>query len=142
MIEAFERIFQQIAADPLASFAHMPHELTKDFPTLLFTFFKAFKAWKVPDEIKLTKCIKQALIAMYQALEHLPPDEPEYSKMKKEFNTIIPRLRSKLKQIAGISMLNAFDEERAKGQMQIVDGVGNLAMPLYTCHFLGSSRIR
>ena len=62
----------------------MPHELTKDFPTLLFNFLKAFKAWKVPDEIKLTKRIKHALIAMYQALKHLPPDEPEDSKMKKE----------------------------------------------------------
>ena len=108
----------------------MQHELTnlKDFPTLLFNFLKAFKAWKVPDEIKLTKRIKHALVAMYQALEHLPSDEPEDSKMKKEFNTIIPRLRTKLQQIAGISALNAFDEERAKCQMQIVNGVGNASI--------------
>ena len=106
----------------------MPHELTKGFPTLLFNFLKAFKAWKVPHKIKLTKHIKQALIKMYQALEHLPPDEPEDSKMKKEFNTIIPRLRTKLQQIAGISALNAFDEERAKCQMQIVNGVGNASI--------------
>ena len=42
-----------------------------------------------------------------------------------EFNTTIPRLRSKLQQSAGISVLNAFNEERAKGQMQIFNGVGN-----------------
>ena len=66
LIEAFERICKQIAANP--SFAHMPHELSKDFPTLLLKFLKAFKAWKVPDEIKLTMRIKHALIAMYQAL--------------------------------------------------------------------------
>ena len=123
LIEAFERICKQIAANP--SFAHMPHELTKDFPTLLLKFLKAFKAWKVPDEIKLTKRIKHALTALYQALEHLPPDEPEDSPLMIEFNTTIPRLRSKLEQIAGISVLNAFDEERANGLMQIVNGVGN-----------------
>ena len=122
LIEALERICQEITADP--SFAHVPHELTEDFPTLLFNFLKNFKAWKVPDEIKLTHIVKHALIALYQALEHLPPDEPEDCKMKKEFNTIIPRLCSKLQQIASIK---AFDEERAKGQMQIasVGGVGN-----------------
>ena len=44
LIEAFERICHQIAVDP--SFAHVPHELTKDFPTLLLNFLRAFKAWK------------------------------------------------------------------------------------------------
>ena len=44
LIEAFEHICQQIAADP--SFAHMPHELTKDFPTWHFDFLKALKDWK------------------------------------------------------------------------------------------------
>ena len=62
LIEAFERICQEITADP--SFAHVPHELTKDFPTLLFNFLKNFKAWKVPDEIKLTHIVKHALIAI------------------------------------------------------------------------------
>jgi hypothetical protein len=44
--------------------------------------------------------------------EHLPPDEPEDSKLKVEFRTQIERLRSKLQQIAGVDALNRFDEQR------------------------------
>ena len=63
LLEAFERICHQTAADP--SFAHVPEELTKDFPTLLLNYLRAFKAWKVPDGIKLAKSIKHALNALY-----------------------------------------------------------------------------
>ena len=50
---------------------------------LLLNFRRAFKAWKVPDEINLTKRIKHALVALYQRLKHLSPDEPEDSELKK-----------------------------------------------------------
>ena len=73
----------------------MPHELTKNFPTLLFNFLKAFKAWTMPDEIKLTHRIKHAPIALYQSLISL---------RIRGFNSIISRLRSKLQQMAGISI--------------------------------------
>ena len=122
MIAAFERICHQIAAD--ASFAHVPHELTKDFPKLPLNFLRAFKAWKVPDEAKLTKCIKHALVALYRGLQHLSPHEPEDSKLKMKCNSSISRLRStaKLQQMAGMDALKAFDKEYAKhGQIETVD---------------------
>ena len=84
---------------------------------MLFEYLKRFKAWKVPDEAKLTCRIKHALIALYQAEEHLPPDEPEDSKLKIEFRTQIERLRSKLQQIAGVDALNQFDEQRRAGRI-------------------------
>ena len=45
--------------------------------------------------------------------------------MKMEFYSIVPRLGSKLQQIAAIGVLKAFDEERANGHIKILDGVGN-----------------
>ena len=121
LIEAFESICHQMAADP--SFAHVPHELTKNFPTLLLNFFRAFKAWKVHDEARVTKLIKHTLVALYRKLEHLSPDEPEDSKMKMKYNSIISRLRAKLQKMAGTDALKAFEEEYAKhGQIQTVDG--------------------
>ena len=74
----------------------MPHELSKDFPTLLLNFLRDLKAWKVPDEAKLIKRIKHALVALYRGLEHLSPDEAEESKLKIEYNSTISRLRAKL----------------------------------------------
>ena len=91
---------------------------------MLFEFLKRFKAWKVPDEAKLTCRIKHALIALYQAEEHLPPDEPEDSKLKVEFRTQIERLRGKLQQIAGVDALNRFDEQRRAGLVQSGGGGG------------------
>jgi len=47
-----------------------------------------------------------------QAEGHLPPNEPEDSKLKIEFRTQIERLRSKLQQIAGADALIKFDRDR------------------------------
>ena len=110
--------FHKICSHTHTFGSSLPHELTKDFPMMLFEFLKRFKAWKVPDEAKLTLRIKHALIALYQAEEHLPPDEPEDSKLKVEFRTQIERLRSKLQQIAGHDALKQFDEKRLAGQIQ------------------------
>ena len=117
LLTTFEKICSHIITSPGKSFQEVPHDLTKDFPSLLFEYLKRFKAWKVPDEAKLTCRIKHALIALYQAQEHLPPDEPEDSKLKIEFRTQIERLRSKLQQIAGKDALNQFDEQRRAGQV-------------------------
>jgi hypothetical protein len=84
-------------------------DLAESFPTVLFEYLKQFKAWippwKVPDEARLVCCIKHALIALYQAREHLPHDEPEDSKLKIEFRTQIKRLWSKLQQIREVDAL-------------------------------------
>ena len=114
LLRTFEAILTALR-DNDGSFAAVPHELTKDFPTLLYEYLKRFKAWKVPDEAKLVCRIKHALIALYQAEEHLPPDEPADSKLKLEFRTQIERLRGKLQQIAGVDALAEFDEQRRAG---------------------------
>ena len=93
-------------------FAHVPTELTRDFQAQLIEYLIKFKAWKVPDEAKLVSRIKHALIALYQAREHLPPNEAEDSKLKIEFYTQIERLRTKLEQIGGKKELELFDEQR------------------------------
>ena len=43
----------------------MPTDVTKGICVALVIYFKRFKAWKVPDEIKLTARIRHALIALY-----------------------------------------------------------------------------
>jgi hypothetical protein len=86
-------------------------DLEESFPTVLFEYLKQFKAWKVPDEARLVCCIKHALIfiALCQAREHLPHDEPEDSKLKIEFRTQIKRLWSKLQQIGEVDALAEVD---------------------------------
>jgi hypothetical protein len=127
------------------AFQAVPVELTTGFLEMLHLYLDCFKAWKVPDEVnrfivvvvfllssypflrviiiiinpppqaKLTCRIKHALIALYQAEDNLPADEPEDSKLKIEFRTQIERLRSKLQQIAGPDALRVFDQERSGG---------------------------
>jgi hypothetical protein len=97
-------------------------DLAESFPTVLFEYLKRFKAWKVPDEAKLICRIKHALIALYQAREHLPHDEPDDSKLKVEFRIQIERLRSKLQQIGGVDALAQFDEACKNGKPSIPPG--------------------
>ena len=88
-------------------------DITRDFPQILFEYLRRFKAWKIPDEQKLTCRIKHALIALYQAKTLLPADEPKDSKLMVEFETQITRLRAKLLQIAGQTAVDEFDATRA-----------------------------
>ena len=123
LIITFDKICQIL--NEKRFFSAVPHELTKDFPTMLFNYLRCFKAWKVPDEAKLTCRIKHALIALYQAEGHLPSDEPDDSKLKIEFRTQIERLRNKLLQIAGAEVLAKFDEDRlASAVSDAPDGNG------------------
>lgn len=117
LLTTFQKICDTIRSSPGRCFQDVSPDLTKDFATLLFEYLKRFKAWKVPDEAKLTCRIKHALIALYQAEQHLPPDEPDDSKLKVEFRTQIERLRSKLQQIAGVEALQKFDEDRLSGAL-------------------------
>jgi hypothetical protein len=112
LIQSFEGILH--AVSQLGVFHRAPPDLTEKFPSVLHEYLKRFKAWKVPDEIKLTCRIKHALIALYQAEEHLPKDEPDDSKLKIEFRTQITRLRGKLQQIAGPQALIDFDAEYSR----------------------------
>ena len=97
------------------SLSQIPLDVTRPFESLLCNYLKCFKAWKVPDEAKLTCRIQHALIALYEAQGHLPACEPAESKLSVEFRTQIARLRDKLKQIAGEAKLREFDNSRAGG---------------------------
>jgi hypothetical protein len=113
LLSQFERMCRTLLAAPYRHFQYVPSDQTKEFPTALFEYLKRFKAWKVPDEAKLSCRIKHALVALYQAEEHLPPDEPADSKLKVEFREQISRLRGKLQQISGQEALDKFDTERS-----------------------------
>ena len=113
LLTAFERLISSMKnygppfiADRAEVFAQM-----KAFPSLLFDYLNCFKAWKVPDEAKLTKRIQHALTGLYQARRHLPEDEPESSALCEEFRLQIEKLRAKYRQIAGAAELARFDKE-------------------------------
>lgn len=114
LIETFERICTQIHKN--RAFSDVPAELTRNFPTLLLDYLRKFKAWKVPDEAKLTRRIKHALAALYQAKERLSPNEPVDSKLRMELDTQTRNLRLKLSQIAGDSALQEFDDRYEAGE--------------------------
>ena len=101
------------AARPAAQFSQILACLTTPLVSMLFEFLRRFKAWKVPDEAKLTARIQHALVALYTAQKELPPDEPKESSLQRELVTQITRLREKLVQIAGAEQLLRFDQQRA-----------------------------
>ena len=128
MLSQFEKMCKTLLAAPFKCFQMVPADQTKDFPTTLFEFLRRFKAWKVPDEAKLICRIKHALVALIQAEQHLPPDEPDDSKLKIEFREQITRLRGKFLQIAGQEALDKFDEDRLTGSFAVAviqDGEGS-----------------
>ena len=110
----------------------VPTSLSKEFPTLLFEYLKRFKAWKTPDEAKLLCRIKHALVALYQAESHLPPDEPEDSKLKIEFKTQIVRLREKLSQLGGPEALEKFNADYSAGILPNTPATGGSGNGAYS----------
>ncbi len=124
LLELFERICGAVSHTVSRSFSTVPMDVTDGFCVALVTFLKRFKAWKVPDEVKLTSRIRHALIALYQAELQLPSDEPADSPLKREFCIQVERLRSKLQQIAGVEALRQFDRDRIAG------GVGVMPLPV------------
>ncbi len=112
--QALLQIFEGILPSTVPLYK-LPLDLTKSLPNALFNYLRDFKAWKVPDQAKLTSRIKHALVALYDARRMLPADEPENSQLNTEFRTQICRLRHKLGQIAGVEVLANFDEEHPEG---------------------------
>lgn len=112
MLKTFQNICNIIHTSSNHCFQDVPYELSKDFLTMLFEYIKCFKAWKTPNEvIIIIQHIKTALIALYDAKNHLSHDEPDDSIIKIYLHTKINQLRNKLQQIAGLEKLTQFDEE-------------------------------
>ena len=132
LLTVFEKICAHIQSSPARSFQEVPHELTKDFLTVLFEYLKRFAAWKRERycDPRVACRIKHALYALYIAEQHLPPDEPEDSKLKIELRTRIERLRYKLQQICGVDALNEIDEQRRVCQslVQLLSKVQQIAV--------------
>ena len=63
LLQYFERVCEELREKPIHNVAR---ELTDEFPAMLHTYVKKFKAWKIPDETKLSERIKHALAALYQ----------------------------------------------------------------------------
>ena len=95
----FNGIIEQYKANK--TFHTIDSNLARSFVPLLVDFFRKFKLWKVSDEAKLTLHINCALIALYNAQQQLPTDEPEDSPLSVELRVQIERLSCKLQQIAG-----------------------------------------
>jgi hypothetical protein len=110
LVTNLEAIARSIVAS--GSFQSVDRALTEGFTALLFNYLRCFRAWKVPDEARLTCRIRHALIALYQAEAHLPADEAPDSRLRTEFTAQITRLRLKLRQIGGAEALERFDAER------------------------------
>lgn len=123
LINKFEGIVDHLKSQETNScFSNIPPEATVDFSTLIREYLLRFKAWKVPDEAKLTIRITHALMALYQARGHLSSEEPADSRLSVEFCDQITRLRGKLQQIAGAEALAKFDEQRISGNFPTING--------------------
>ena len=113
LLESFQSIIDAVHSSPTRDFQSVPCALTLGFTELLFEYLERFKAWKIPDEKRLTCRIKHALIALYRAEGHLPGSEPLDSPIRIEIRTQIERLRTKLEKISGPEALEQFDRERS-----------------------------
>ena len=72
LVSAFEAIVKK---------AHSK-EHTDEFKAMLQEYLTCFDKWRVPDIEKLVNRIKHALVALYEAENHLPADEADDSRLK------------------------------------------------------------
>ena len=68
------------------------HRSLDRFMLLLVAYYTCFRDWKLQDEAKLLARIKNALLTLYGAEQHLPPDDPEGSKRKIQLRQKIEKL--------------------------------------------------
>lgn len=119
MLNKFQLLYRSIEREGTIK---SESESAKDFTACLYRYFRDFQTWKVPDELRLTKRIRHALIALCQAKNALPPSEPADSKLRVDFDTQITRLKNKTKQIAGEQKLKELEEELASLSPTSVQG--------------------
>jgi hypothetical protein len=101
MLEVFDALCLGILASKRGADIKEPVKQALSFPGVLHAYLKAFQAWKLPDEAKLTDRIKHALTALYQAEDHLVEGDSDTIQLRDNFRAQQDRLRSKLVQIAG-----------------------------------------
>ena len=133
LIATTERMARDIVA--AGSFRGVSRDVAVAFVPQLFEFIRRFRAWKVPDEAKLTCRIQHALVALYQAKSQLPTNEPVDSPLSVELRTQIERLRNKLRVIAGAEALAQFDTVhgiQADGTMAGAAATPAVALGAYT----------
>ncbi len=74
LLDSFHRICDELRSKRWIH--NIAREITNDFPDLLGSYVIKFKAWKIPDETKLSERIKHALAALYQACAIAIPPAP------------------------------------------------------------------
>jgi hypothetical protein len=92
------------------SFRAAPVEIAAAFPALMAHLMRTYQEWRGPDNNRLTTRIMHAIVALVQAEQHIPVDEPEDSLLRAEFRTQLARLREKLVEIADEAELARLEE--------------------------------
>lgn len=98
-----------ILASPTEDFTNL--EPVRVFPLLLITYWRHFRAWKVPDERRLIDRIIHALVELYNAKKTFNTTDPEDVEVMAEYRKQRELVRAKLLQIAGQEALDKFDAE-------------------------------
>lgn len=119
MIIIFEKLYKAMAEHPSKDTKEIITELQIPddmlFPVCLSEYVKKFKAWKIPDEMKLTQRIRHALAALYMAEDETDTANPEAPRLKRELKMQQERLRFKLQQAAGERVRQEFDSKHGRG---------------------------
>jgi hypothetical protein len=92
------------------SFRDAPVEIVAAFPALMLHLVRTYQEWRGPDNTRQTTRIMHAIVALVQAEQHIPVDEPEDSLLRAEFRTQLARLREKLVEIADETELARLEE--------------------------------
>jgi hypothetical protein len=105
------------------------HTRTEQFPVLLADYLQKFQAWKTPDEAILVNRIKYALIALYRAADHMPPEDVlNNTPIHLEMTQQIVRLRQKLLRIIGQEQLDRFDRDRENNVGENMPAIPTIAI--------------
>jgi hypothetical protein len=95
----------------------VPTEASDKFRSELFDYLKCFKAWKVPDEARLSHEMRQSIFRMNRQRLLVGVHRPE---VIAEFVVQIANLRAKYIQINGEEMMEQFDEDVRTGRFVFV----------------------
>lgn len=105
MLNSFENTCNAIAAAPSAADATDPIVMAS-FYEAFCNYINAFYAWKIPDQALVTRMLKMALQALYNAKTMIPEEE---TGLRGEFATQIARLTGRLFKVGGNDALHDFN---------------------------------